>query len=281
VRTTQIIRQVLPRPVVTALKTYLERYTLSGVTAPATFDASALRASSHAPLSAGLRDDRLEPQWRTVEKQIARFAIPDGTGGMNLGDRRAVYHLVSALQPASVLEIGTHIGASTVHVAAALRDHGRQGQRRLVSVDIRDVNDPAAQPWRAYGAAHSPAEMVRALGCDFVEFVARDSLAYLAARAERFDLIFLDGDHSARAVYREVPAALQRLAPGGVVLLHDYFPGMRPLWSDGAVIAGPWLAIERLRREGLPVIVEPLGELPWPTKQGSSTTSLALLLRRG
>src|SRR2546430_6217516 len=35
--------------------------------------------------------------------------------------RRAIYYLVRHLRPRSVLEIGTHLGASTVHIAAALR----------------------------------------------------------------------------------------------------------------------------------------------------------------
>jgi hypothetical protein len=45
------------------------------------------------------------------------------------------------------------------------------------------------------------------------------------------------------------------------------------------VIGGPFLAIERFKEEGAPLTVLPLGELPWPTKLGSNTTSLALLLQ--
>jgi hypothetical protein len=64
-----------------------------------------------------------------------------------------------------------------------------------------------------------------------------------------------------------------------VILLHDYFPDLKPLWSNGRVIPGPWLAIERLKREGAPLTVKPFGALPWPTKLNSNNTSLALLLR--
>jgi len=59
------------------------------------------------------------------------------------------------------------------------------------------------------------------------------SLDYLAGCAQTFDFIFLDGDHAARTVYQEVPAALRLLNSGGVILLHDYFPNLRPLWSNG------------------------------------------------
>jgi hypothetical protein len=45
------------------------------------------------------------------------------------------------------------------------------------------------------------------------------------------------------------------------------------------VVPGPFQAIERLRAEGAPLKVLPLGALPWPTKLGSNMTSLALLCR--
>ena len=115
-----------------------------------------------------------------------------------------------------------------------------------------------------------------------VTFVAGDSLDYMAScdgGKDGFDIVFLDGDHSAAAVYREIPAALRILRPGGVIVLHDYFPELKPLWSNGFVLEGPYLATERLRREGAGLVALPLGALPWPTKLGSCVTSLALLLR--
>jgi SAM-dependent methyltransferase len=39
---------------------------------------------------------------------------------------------------------------------------------------------------------------------------------------ERFDFIFLDADHRADEVERDTRFALERLAPGGVLLWHDY-----------------------------------------------------------
>jgi hypothetical protein len=149
-----------------------------------------------------------------------------------------------------------------------------------VSVDVSDVNDAKARPWLKHGAKQSPREMVKNLGHDgFVEFVVDDSLSYFSKRPQSFDFIFLDGDHSAGAVYREVPAALKILNQNGVILLHDYFPKLKPLWSDGSMLPGPFLATERLAREGAGVAVLPLGALPWPTKLHSNVTSLALLLR--
>ena len=202
---------------------------------------------------------------------------------MNPGDRRAIYYLISHFKPRSVLEIGTHIGASTIHVAAALhklQESENNGQVSLVSVDVTNVNDAVLKPWLNYGTKYSPIEMINEMGYGrFVNFVTSASLDHLTACQQKYDLIFLDGDHGAKTVYREIPAALKVLKEGGVILLHDYFPELKPLWSNGAVIPGPFLATERLKAEGANLEVLPLGELPWPTKLQSSITSLALLVK--
>jgi len=87
----------------------------------------------------------------------------------------------------------------------------------------------------------------------------------------------LDGDHSAKVVYQEVSAASKLLNSGGLILLHDYFPNLQLLWSNGDIKPGPWLAIERLKKEGMAIDIKALGKLPWATKMNSNFTSLALL----
>ena len=122
--------------------------------------------------------------------------------------------------------------------------------------------------------------MVNVMGFgNFVEFVKDSSLRYMARCERKFDFIFLDGDHSSSTVYQEIPSALELLNKDGLILLHDYFPDLEPLWSNGAVISGPFLAAKRFKEEGANLAVLPLGELPWPTKLQSNSTSLALLSR--
>jgi predicted O-methyltransferase YrrM len=220
-------------------------------------------------------------EWNAVEPELRALAITDRAGGVNPGDRRAIFHLLRGLRARSVLEVGTHIGASTVHGVAALRLTRGEGPAdvSLTTVDISDVNDPVGRPWVKHGSTYAPREMVARMGAEtWVSFVTSPSLHFLSTCTQRFDLVFLDGDHAAKTVYREIPAALRVLRPGGVILLHDYFPRAAPLWSNGVVLPGPWLATERLRVEGAPVRILPLGELPWPTKLNSSVTSLALLV---
>ena len=245
-------------------------------------DPSRLAPLGLARLQHALTDPALTAEWPGVAEEIERFQITTTAGGVNAGDRRALYYLIRSFRPARVLEVGTHIGASTVHIAAALRANAAAGGPApdLTTVDILDVNDATTRPWLGYGSRHAPAEMIDRMGMTGrVQFVARSSLAFLADAGPSYDFIFLDGDHGAATVYRELPAALRRLAPGGLVLLHDYFPDGRPLWPGDAVIPGPWLGVERLRGEGAGLTVLPLGNLQWPTKQGLNVTSLAAVVR--
>jgi predicted O-methyltransferase YrrM len=220
----------------------------------------------------------LERDWRAASARIETLGITP-EAGMNPGDRRALYYLVRLLRPVRVLEIGTQAGASTVHLAAGLADaQGSAAEHRLVTVDIKDVNDAGQAAWRSFRLPQSPADAMRRLGFDrLVEFRMGRSVDVLHESGERYDLIFLDGDHRLKTVAAEIPLAPGRLNPGGFVLLHDFFPELRPLWPDGKVIDGPQLAVRRLQRAGWPLEVLPLGDLPWPTKQGTSRTSLALL----
>src|SRR5262245_17939358 len=231
-------------------------------------------------LAALLHDPTTATAWTAAEQRIAVLGLTT-VGGMNPGDRRALYYLIRHLRPQRVLEIGTLAGASTVHLAMGLAHAWPESPDiRLLTVDIVDVNDSERAAWRRLGLAQSPRQAMEQLGLGaIVAFRTARSLDLLTQPGESFDLIFLDGDHRLQTVLAEIPAALARLRPGGFLLLHDYFPDLRPLWPDGKVIDGPARAVRRLRRAGWPLEAKPLGELPWPTKQGTSRTSLALLGR--
>ena len=220
-------------------------------------------------------------EWKEVEREISSLSISDKASGVNPGDRRVLYYLVRHLRPRAVLEIGTDIGASAVHIAAALRmlnSSVSEVSHTLVTVDIRDVNDVRSKPWVEGGSTYSPIDMMNKLGCDEIAtFTTNWSLNYFENCEQKFDLIFLDGNHWSSTVYQEIPASLKVLNKGGWILLHDYFPDLKPLWSNKALVPGPYLATNRLQSEGEDIKVLPLGRLPWPTKLNSNVTSLALL----
>jgi len=272
-----VLRQVLPTGVIQVVR-YLRAQRLAALASESwalsrvrRVEVQDVRARRDLDLAKALSPAH-DVLWGRVSARIEEAGLRHNSGGINPGDRRALSALAAHLQPETVLEIGTHVGSSTVTLAATLDDIGSN----ITTVDITDVNDISVEPWKRYGVPCSPAEAVRGLAP--VQFVVNSSLSYLAATAERYDLIFLDGDHSAATVYHELPLALSRLKPEGVMLIHDYFPHARRLWDRGELIVGPFLAVRRLAREGWPIDVVPLGELPWPTKLGRKVTSLAVVL---
>ena len=226
-----------------------------------------------------LADPAIAEEWLVADqrhKQLTRTA--DGaptSGGVNPGDQRAIFTLVRSLKPRKVLEVGTHLGYSTLHIAQALQ---LNGHGELTTVDILDVNDPHQAPWTRAKALGSPAQAIAALGfADHVTFVQSDSVEFLKTTNQTFDFIFLDGDHAAPKVYQELQLLQRVMEPGATVLLHDYFPNGRALWKGSLPNTGPWKAAQRLRKEGAPIDVVPLGALAWPTKLGTHMTSLAVM----
>ncbi|MGQ2984680.1 class I SAM-dependent methyltransferase [Flavobacterium sp.] len=242
-------------------------------------DTDDLLGADNVRLKEIFEDPELRKSWDEAKVGLEAFLFPETSGGVNKGDRRALFYIINKFRPFSVLEIGTHVGASTLQIASALNTvHGTNA--KLTTVDILDVNDEAGKRWLKFGTKFSPLQNITKSGFhDFVKFVNSPSIPFAESCNERFDLIFLDGSHQSDVVYREIPMALNLLNKNGIILLHDYFPDMKPLWSNGNVIPGPYLAVNRLIKEGMKAHVIPFGELPWNTKLNSNITSLAILVK--
>ncbi|HEY7986876.1 MAG TPA: class I SAM-dependent methyltransferase [Methylophilaceae bacterium] len=243
------------------------------------FDAGNLRSLASPEFSHIFHDPVVIAAWEEDDAAIADlFGGGDYSGGLNPGDRRALYFLIMALKPRNVLEVGTHIGASTIYIAAALK-RLNQGAK-LTTVDITDVNHPEQGAWKKVGMSKSPASFAAEFGLlDRIQFHTGPSLEFMRVTDQQFDFIFLDGDHAARTVYEELCLALPLLRKGSLILLHDYYPDAKPLYPHSATIGGPFHALRRIHKENPLIEVLPLGELPWPTKQGMNVTSLALVVK--
>ena len=78
-----------------------------------------------------LTEPKLHEEWLALAKEIDRLILIEDmkTGGVNPGDRRALYYLVRALGLKRVLEIGTNVGASTIHIAAAMKVNLRADEK--------------------------------------------------------------------------------------------------------------------------------------------------------
>ncbi len=250
-----------------------------GLTPRQDFAEHALKASlTTENLKEFFNNDNVAAQWQVAHNKISSLYIQTKPGGgINLGDRRALYYLIHALRPQNFLEVGTHIGASTVFLAEALKTASPQG--RMTTVDIIDVN-AADAPWHQQELAMCPRDYLKQFGTDdHVTFKAMPSAQFLRDTNEKYDFIILDGDHSSRTVYEEVSLALKILYQNGVILLHDYYPAARPLFKDGNIITGSFMALDRIMHGNKKIKILPLGDLPWETKQGLHISSLALVTR--
>lgn len=271
-----LLKTFLPLPIINALRDWQGQMMLNGIERQP-MDPARLKSASNLHVNSIFADPAIEQSWQADhEKLSAAIGAKNLMGGVNPGDRQAIYFLIAGLQPKKILEVGTHIAASSFYiVAASARNNGH-----LTTVDIADVNNAPDAPWREAGYQMSPADYAEKLNFDDrIQFVQSPAVDYMLKTNDRFDFIFLDGDHAPDAVYREVSAALNILAPGGVILLHDYYPDAKPLWQDGNIISGPFRALKRITNENPALQVMPLGDLPWPTKQGSHKTSLAIITK--
>jgi predicted O-methyltransferase YrrM len=222
-----------------------------------------------------------EKEWQSVDRHVRALVEESGSlhHSSNPGDKRALYQFVRHLRPANVLEIGTAYAMSALYIGLALRRNalefgGETG--RLTTVDIVGIDSPV----RLFGPNRSPRAMIGKAGiADLIEFVTSDAPTFLESTHRRFDFIYIDGSTAAAAVYRSLQALPTALANEAVVLIHTYYPNGQPLWPGEPAIAGPWRALRRLESEAADIGVRHLGTLPWPTKRGTSTTSLALIGR--
>lgn len=172
-------------------------------------DSSLLGAFSDSEINQIFKNEQINIDWHEDVMHLNALAIPEMIGGVNPEDQRALYHLARYFRPTSILEIGTHIGSSTVALAlAAKRNHADGIQTHILTVDIKDVNDSTTRPWMVHNSPKSPRDLICEIGCsDLVIFESDKSLNRLGNADEQFGLVFLDGDHSAMAVYQEVPGA--------------------------------------------------------------------------
>lgn len=140
-----------------------------------------------------------------------------------------------------MLEVGSAWGYSAITMARVARS--------LVSVDPHI----ALATWDAFQAnlqAHGVAGRVTALRME-----SRAALPNLHLAGRRFDLIFIDGDHSPAAVTFDATWARALVTVRGVIAFHDYNPAQFDTVYEGllgwrepdrlveslAVFEGPWL----------------------------------------
>lgn len=118
---------------------------------------------------------------------------------------QAYYDLLTGLpDDSAVLEIGLHLGRSSSIIMQLQRAKGLDYH----GIDPFEVD--TAPAWM---------RLLLQTGARATVYVSRSESVALYAM---FDLVLVDGDHSAEGVATDIRLAMGHLVPGGYVLFHDY-----------------------------------------------------------
>src|SRR5919108_474340 len=137
----------------------------------------------------------LRPERSPVMREMEELAEREGIPIVHWETGRFLATLVRALDPAQVLEVGTAIGYSTLHMAEAL------GAGRIVTIERDHVRaGRAANFLERAGVAHR------------VEIVETDAIEAIGGLPSPFDLLFLDASKDEYAEYLRLaePKASER-----------------------------------------------------------------------
>lgn len=159
--------------------------------------------------------------------------VPVPHGPMPPEDAAFLARLIAALAPERVFEFGTNWGVSTALMAANTPPHAA-----LRTLDVcRDMFSPerlAADPELAMilprehtGWHYRQHPLLRPK----VEQIFADSLAFEMPAEPKQDFILVDACHQFEFVRRDTANALRALAPGGVLMWHDFYPDVS-CWPD-------------------------------------------------
>ena len=129
---------------------------------------------------------RLRPERPALLAEMEELAARDGIPIVHWETGRLLATLVRALDPGLVLEVGTAIGYSTLHMASAL------GGGRIVTLERDPTRAEQARGFLARGGVG-----------DLVEILEGDALERLENLEGPFDLVFLDATKTESTGYLE------------------------------------------------------------------------------
>jgi predicted O-methyltransferase YrrM len=190
----------------------------------------------------------LRPERSEVMAEMEAAAERDSVPIVEWETGRLLATLCRALDP-DVLEVGTAIGYSTLHMALELE------RGRVVTLE----RDPER-------AAQARSYLERAGVADRVELVVGDALETIGGLDGPFDLLFVDAAKGEYQRYIELAEAklsgrallvVDNLLMGGEVALP---PGAETLWNPASLAAARRLGAELMKSERWLASVLPIGD---------------------
>lgn len=151
------------------------------------------------------------PNKRSISEIYRRAAASPAWG-------RFMFILVRALKPSTVLELGTNLGVSALHIVAALDLNGGEGSLTTIEGD----------PTLSEIARENLAKLTRTSRATVQTGRFDDVLPTCLEEHGPYDLVFIDGHHEEAATLRYFEMIKPYLAPGACVAFDDIEP-FRPV----------------------------------------------------
>ena len=152
-----------------------------------------------------------KPNKRGISEIYRRAAASPAWG-------RFMFRLVRALKPSTVLELGTNLGVSALHIVAALDLNGGEGSLTTIEGD----------PTLSEIARENLAKLTRTSRATVQTGRFDDVLPTCLEEHGPYDLVFIDGHHEEAATLRYFEMIKPYLAPGACVAFDDIEP-FRPV----------------------------------------------------
>jgi len=154
-------------------------------------------------------DDELTERWRPEKLE----SLPDAQHPTCLY-YKFFDRIVCSYRPFDVLEIGTYAGTSAAHFAESnyVRSESRGSEIRGHVVTI-DINPDAARCVRELGYPNITAITGNSLDVNIIR-TAR-------AQCPRYDVLYIDGNHTFSQAYREYFYYRELVREGGLILVDD------------------------------------------------------------
>lgn len=148
-----------------------------------------------------------------IEKTLINYgAINERTGKQNQAELFYVVTTAKFIQAKNIFEFGTFTGRTTYYLSCSTET------TCVTTLDLPAGHEDRYIP--NVGYYFSGTDQEKRIKQIFIDSKDFDPTPY----AGSMDFIFIDGDHSYEGVKNDTEKALTMLAPGGVIMWHDYGP---------------------------------------------------------
>ena len=174
-----------------------------------------------------------------IEQAEVRVKYSPTMGGGSLSDVITLAQVVKFLSCRHIFEIGTFRGYTTFHLALNSPADSRVytldlpasgvPEAKLELTDLQFIQKPSSGEW--FKNTEPERKITQLLG-DSAGF---DYSAYVGS----MDFVYVDGGHSYEYAMADSLTARRLLAPGGIIMWHDYptYPGV---WHCLEELSGKW-----------------------------------------